>query len=361
MILNLLRTEDLSVEDMIKRSFSEFATQRALGARDVPAQLDRVTRQLAREKEKGLQACIKGDPPDIESYYACSKGVVRMTAQLLAGAGRVARQGVQSLLGLGRFIRVTIPPRLVGAVGVVVGASDAAACVAVVLCPEGFIPPPPKEAADNKPRSSRASSSNQSGLGGPVVSPAAGGGGPAREERAVEAYGSVGGRWYALLSVRAGELLMVTSRRLKRVEAEGVMEQAGTGRGGAALDGLMKELVKAAGEGEALESLDFEKELKAKDVDFVNSARRYMVHAVLGLMSSRALMGPHAYLFTTGWPRCKRHSPPASVTPVPWWPRSTHMSIGCSASRNCGLSYGTSSPTSPCPYSQTTRLASVGL
>jgi superfamily II RNA helicase len=27
MILNLLRTEDLSVEDMIKRSFSEFATQ----------------------------------------------------------------------------------------------------------------------------------------------------------------------------------------------------------------------------------------------------------------------------------------------------------------------------------------------
>ena len=31
MILNLLRVEDMSVEDMIKRSFSEFATQRALG------------------------------------------------------------------------------------------------------------------------------------------------------------------------------------------------------------------------------------------------------------------------------------------------------------------------------------------
>lgn len=46
MILNLLRTEDLSVEDMIKRSFSEFATQRALGARNLPAMLEKVTRQV---------------------------------------------------------------------------------------------------------------------------------------------------------------------------------------------------------------------------------------------------------------------------------------------------------------------------
>ncbi len=46
MILNLLRTEDLSVEDMIKRSFSEFATQRALGARNLPALFERVTRQV---------------------------------------------------------------------------------------------------------------------------------------------------------------------------------------------------------------------------------------------------------------------------------------------------------------------------
>jgi len=36
MILNLLRVEDMSVEDMIKRSFSEFATQRALTANNFP-------------------------------------------------------------------------------------------------------------------------------------------------------------------------------------------------------------------------------------------------------------------------------------------------------------------------------------
>ena len=35
MILNLLRANDLSVEDMIKRSFSEFHAQKALAAHDL--------------------------------------------------------------------------------------------------------------------------------------------------------------------------------------------------------------------------------------------------------------------------------------------------------------------------------------
>jgi antiviral helicase SKI2 len=48
MILNLLRVEDLSVEDMIKRSFSEFATQRALGAHDVPRFLKKAEAALAK-------------------------------------------------------------------------------------------------------------------------------------------------------------------------------------------------------------------------------------------------------------------------------------------------------------------------
>lgn len=44
MILNLLRVEDMSVEDMIKRSFSEFATQRALTAKDYPKLLAKGTK-----------------------------------------------------------------------------------------------------------------------------------------------------------------------------------------------------------------------------------------------------------------------------------------------------------------------------
>jgi antiviral helicase SKI2 len=48
MILRLLRVEDMTVEDMIKRSFSEVATQRALGSKDLPLLLSAVERRLAR-------------------------------------------------------------------------------------------------------------------------------------------------------------------------------------------------------------------------------------------------------------------------------------------------------------------------
>jgi antiviral helicase SKI2 len=41
MILNLLRVEEMSVESMIKRSFSEFATQRALTSNEYPKLLAR--------------------------------------------------------------------------------------------------------------------------------------------------------------------------------------------------------------------------------------------------------------------------------------------------------------------------------
>ena len=40
MILNLLRVEDMTVEDMIRRSFSEVSTQRVMGAHNVPRLLE---------------------------------------------------------------------------------------------------------------------------------------------------------------------------------------------------------------------------------------------------------------------------------------------------------------------------------
>jgi len=59
MILNLLRVEDMSVEEMIKRSFSEFAAQRALGERDVGGLLERGQKGLEKleaiwEEEVGI-------------------------------------------------------------------------------------------------------------------------------------------------------------------------------------------------------------------------------------------------------------------------------------------------------------------
>ena len=86
MILNLLRVEGMSVEDMIKRSFSEVATQRLVGQHDIPAitarlhaRLESLTGEidaLARGSAGG-GALIGGASSDAaaaaeyEDYYQC--------------------------------------------------------------------------------------------------------------------------------------------------------------------------------------------------------------------------------------------------------------------------------------------------
>ncbi|KAB2038364.1 hypothetical protein ES319_D03G140100v1 [Gossypium barbadense] len=61
MILHLLRVEELKVEDMLKRSFAEFHSQKKL-----PEQQQLLLRKLAQPK-KTIE-CIKGEPA-IEEYY----------------------------------------------------------------------------------------------------------------------------------------------------------------------------------------------------------------------------------------------------------------------------------------------------
>lgn len=77
MILNLLRVEDMSVENMIKRSFSEFATQRALTANEYPKLLAKGMKTLSKlnarfEQERSLLSNNNLD--DLEYYYnRCSE------------------------------------------------------------------------------------------------------------------------------------------------------------------------------------------------------------------------------------------------------------------------------------------------
>ncbi|KAJ4849927.1 Antiviral helicase ski2 [Turnera subulata] len=61
MILHLLRVEELKVEDMLKRSFAEFHTQKNL-----PEQQQLLLRKLS-QPDKTIE-CIKGEP-SIEEYY----------------------------------------------------------------------------------------------------------------------------------------------------------------------------------------------------------------------------------------------------------------------------------------------------
>uniref|UniRef100_M4BTY6 Helicase SKI2W n=1 Tax=Hyaloperonospora arabidopsidis (strain Emoy2) TaxID=559515 RepID=M4BTY6_HYAAE len=62
MILNLLRVEVLTVEDMMKRSFSEFHTQKALASKNIPQLIQKGT-GLLRQLERSLI----GDYPHLET------------------------------------------------------------------------------------------------------------------------------------------------------------------------------------------------------------------------------------------------------------------------------------------------------
>ncbi|THV06548.1 ATP-dependent RNA helicase [Dendrothele bispora CBS 962.96] len=96
MILNLLRVEALKVEEMIKRSFSENASQRLL-----PEQQQRVI-----ENEKTLSTLQKLQcdvcEPDIEQYYDDSAEIISLNKRLVTMAKR-DRRGVK-LFEAGRVV-----------------------------------------------------------------------------------------------------------------------------------------------------------------------------------------------------------------------------------------------------------------
>ena len=80
MILNLLRVEALKVEDMIKRSFSENATQRL-----APDQQKKVTEG---EKELSSMPSLDDSPRirDIRQYYELSSRMVALNQQVTDAA-----------------------------------------------------------------------------------------------------------------------------------------------------------------------------------------------------------------------------------------------------------------------------------
>mmetsp|Transcript_6973 Transcript_6973/g.11124 ORF Transcript_6973/g.11124 Transcript_6973/m.11124 type:complete len:551 (-) Transcript_6973:226-1878(-) len=172
----------LSVEDMIKRSFSEFATQRALIKEDLPGTLKRYEKALKKARELSRkEPCIKEGESAIEDFYMMTQSSIEDTAalvddtnQLLGGISRGARGGP---LAPGRVVTV-VSGGLVDAPAMVVGPDGGAAAlpagpgadgaiVALVLCPDGFEPPEVKAPV--------GSCSGGIGLGG---SGWGGGGGP---------------------------------------------------------------------------------------------------------------------------------------------------------------------------------------
>ena len=98
MILSLLRVSDLSVEDMIKRSFSEFHAQRALQQQNLSAQL----RQLESHLESLCLDNISEQSRDFFTSYRQLRGVSGALFRMIFNRGWANR--LQSVFSKGRIV-----------------------------------------------------------------------------------------------------------------------------------------------------------------------------------------------------------------------------------------------------------------
>eukprot|EP00899_Mesostigma_viride_P007991 jgi/Mesvir1/17193/Mv07613-RA.1 len=111
MILNVLRTEDLKMEDMLKRSFAEFHAQKALPKHRLKLAQD----ELALNRIPSMQCIVSPDPP-IPAYVALANEANSLGSQLLSSCMNTPK--AQQMLVPGRVVLVntaahTIEPALV--------------------------------------------------------------------------------------------------------------------------------------------------------------------------------------------------------------------------------------------------------
>lgn len=83
MILNLLRVEQLKVEDMIKRSFSEFHSQKDKVKHK--EDMDKLYKEIAKVKDIECYMCSI----DLEMYYQTCKDYHQLKKKIQVRQGKV--------------------------------------------------------------------------------------------------------------------------------------------------------------------------------------------------------------------------------------------------------------------------------
>ena len=108
MILNLLRVEDLSVEGMIKRSFSEFAMQKAMTTNNFPHLLRKGRRKLSKiEEELAVESSKRDGAEDLEEYFRVSTKLISTNREILEFIHGVDSSAYSDLLTPGRVLLIT--------------------------------------------------------------------------------------------------------------------------------------------------------------------------------------------------------------------------------------------------------------
>lgn len=154
MILNLLRVEEMSVENMIKRSFSEFATQRALTANDYPKLLSRGQKTLTKlEEQFKAESQQRVGAEDLEEYFVTCRELISKNRELLHYISVTADDATNSVLTVGRILLVSAARKygVVRTPAIVLECTESSiasssdkngvgSLVCMVLLPESFVP-----------------------------------------------------------------------------------------------------------------------------------------------------------------------------------------------------------------------------
>lgn len=216
MILNLLRVEDMSVEGMIKRSFSEFATQRALTANEYPKLLARGEKTLTKLDDQFVQeANTRIGAEDLEDYFSVCVNLLRTNSELLSYIAQSVGGSNADVFVPGRVILVTSArkfgfvraPALVLRSPTMLGSdsgSSSKPCVCMVLLPESYI----------------AVSSDETETSNNKTKPGS-----------LNYIGSSNNRHYALREINFDEILFVSSKKHKKVDVDAVFKEAPANRG----------------------------------------------------------------------------------------------------------------------------------
>ena len=198
MILNLLRVEEMSVESMIKRSFSEFATQRALAANQYPKLLARGKKTLSKLEEAfNSNKNLMVGAGNIEEYFRTSSHLLSLHRTLLDSLSESGNGAFTGMLEPGRLLlinaarehKVVRAPALILLTDVPSTSAQSSGnkkglLTCMVLLPERFIPGENDAICDK-----------------PLVP--LGGMGSARK------------RYYGIYSVSFDQILLITSKKKK--------------------------------------------------------------------------------------------------------------------------------------------------
>lgn len=233
MILNLLRVEEMSVESMIKRSFSEFATQRALTANEYPKLLVRGEKTLKKLEEQRLEGGKAVGAEDLEEYFSICTQLMSTYSALLTYITTAPDSSAESVFQPGRILLIsaardhgvvrspalllqTRSSRAASSIGDSGKTIESLICM--VLLPDSFLP----ETQGTTP-------------GKKLVAPKSG---------AVGFIGSARHRHYVILDVSLAQILLVSAKK-KKIEAAQLFTEntsshstaAGQGGGSAAFFG----------------------------------------------------------------------------------------------------------------------------